>query len=87
MDKVLSLTMFPGILGNSLSIQVLHDAAFTSKTQIQQFNVKKGVLYEDNTFKVTQIDNSRTLLDKKTNQTFVLTFTNSKHFYYVKIYI
>lgn len=66
--KVLSLILSVGILGTSLPVQAVHAATCTPKTQIQQSNVKKGVLYEDNTFKVTQTDNSRTVLNKKTHQ-------------------
>lgn len=79
MAKVLSLTMFASIVGTSLPVQAVHAATLTPKTQIQYSNVKKSALYEDSTFKVSETDNSRTVLDKKTNQTAVLTFTNSKH--------
>jgi hypothetical protein len=71
--------MSVGILGTFLPVQAVHAANVTPKTQIQQSNFKTGILFEDNTFKVTQTDNSRTVLDKKTNRMAVLTFTNSNH--------
>jgi hypothetical protein len=77
--KSLSLIMSVGILGTYLPVQAVYATTNPPKTQIQQSNTKNGVLYEDNTFKVTETDNSRTVLDKKTNHKVVLTFTDSKH--------
>ncbi|GAA0496976.1 hypothetical protein GCM10008986_24930 [Salinibacillus aidingensis] len=76
--KSLSLIMVICILATSLPVQAVQAATETPQNQIEQFNIKKnGVLYEDDTFKVTQTDNSRTTLNKKTNNKVELTFTNS----------
>lgn len=68
MAKALSLILSVGMLGTFLPVQAVHAATLTPKTQIQQSNFKTGVLYEDDSLKVTQTDNSRTTLDKKTNK-------------------
>jgi hypothetical protein len=72
--KSLSLVMFTSILGTSLPIQAVQAATKTSG-QSQQFEIKdENILYEDDTFKVTQSDNTRIALNKETNHKVVLTF-------------
>lgn len=72
--KSLSLVMFTSILGTSLPIQAVQ-AATKISGQAQQFEIKdENILYEDDTFKVTQSDNTRIALNKETNHKVVLTF-------------
>jgi len=77
--KALSLILTTGVLVGSLPIQATY-AATTDTHKVQnKSNFKTGVLYEDDTVKITQSDNTRTVLDKKTSKTIVVTFTDSKH--------
>lgn len=72
--KSLSLVMFTSILGTSLPIQAVQ-AAIKTSGQDKQFEIKdENTLYEDDTFKVTQSDNTRIVLNKETNHKVVLTF-------------
>lgn len=77
--KALSLILTTGVLVSSLPTQATY-AATTDTQKIQnQYNLKTGVLYEDDSVKITQTDKTRTVLDKKTSKNIVLTFTDSKH--------
>jgi hypothetical protein len=76
--KALCAVLVSGILGNNLPIQIANAATIDAQTSQQQSNNESKVLYEDNTYKITEDNSMRTVLNKETSQTVTLTFTNSK---------
>lgn len=77
--KALSLALAIGILGNSLPVQEANAATVNATQKIEkQSNISENVLYEDSTYKITENNNIRTVLNKDTLQTVTLKFTDSK---------
>lgn len=77
--KALSLILTTGILTISIPNQPTYASTNTLQKIQNDYSFETGVLYEDNDFKITQTENDRTVLDKKTSKTTVLTFTDSTH--------
>lgn len=63
-----TLSLLPNRVANALTSQESNVSISSPK-----------LAYEDSTYKVTEVNNVRTVLNKKTLQTITLTFTNSQH--------
>ncbi|WP_415336098.1 hypothetical protein [Clostridium perfringens] len=76
--KTLSCALITGILTTtSLPTQTTYAANLNNIQKSQSY--KTGVIYEDKDFKITQTENERIVLDKKTSKNTILTFTDSTH--------
>jgi predicted secreted protein len=80
--KTLSLILATGILCTSLHVQSVHATTINPETQIQQSNIKKGVLYED--------DASRTVLNNRNMNSVLITqkdmTVKAGEVFYIKIH-
>lgn len=78
--KTLPCVLIAGILTTtSLPTQTTYAANLNSKNIQKNQSYKTGVLYEDKDFKITQTENERIVLDKKTLKNTILTFTDFTH--------
>lgn len=78
--KTLSCALIAGILTTtSLPTQTTYAANLNNNNIQKNQSYKTGVIYEDADFKITQTENERIVLDKKTSKNTTLTFTDSTH--------
>lgn len=78
--KTLSCVLITGILTTtSLPTKKTYAANINNNNIQKNQSYETGVIYEDEDFKITQTENERVVLDKKTLKNVTLTFTDSTH--------